>query len=327
MTAHVRVPRGLRLPSDVVSDAGRVAFLTDVIAGLSADPKRIPPKYFYDERGSQLFEAITRTPEYYPTRTELGILTEHAADIARVIPDGAAMIEFGAGALTKARILLAAAPVSVFVPVDISGDFLAGEAAKLAAELPDLTVRPVAADFTAPFVLPAEAEQRPRIGFFPGSTLGNYEPHEAAAFLRHAGQIIGPGGRLIVGIDLVKDVDVLNRAYNDASGVTAAFNLNLLRRINRELGGNFDLDTFWHRAFYNREHHRIEMHLASRVRQRVRVDGRCFDFRRGETIHTESSYKYTTELFRALAAGSGWRLAETWTDRDGWFAVHALVRA
>lgn len=326
MTAHVRLPRTIP-PGLAPDDAAGRAFLADVIAGLSADPKRIPPKYFYDERGSQLFEAITRTPEYYPTRTETGILTEYADDIARFIPDDAALVEFGAGSLTKARILLAAASIKAFVPVDISGAFLDGEAARLSREIPGLKVLPVAADFTAPFALPAEVEQMPKVGFFPGSTLGNFEPHEAAAFLRHAGRLLGTGSRLIIGVDLVKDPDILTRAYNDAAGVTAEFNLNLLRRINRELGANFDLGSFWHRAVYNREQLRIEMHLASKVRQRVRIDGRCFDFRRGETIHTESSYKYTPELFRTLATGSGWRLAETWTDRDKWFAVHALVRS
>lgn len=322
MTAHVRLPR-IAVPAD----PGRRAFLSDVIAGLAADPKQIPPKYFYDERGSQLFEAITRTPEYYPTRTETGLLTEQAKAIARFVPTDAALVEFGAGSLTKARILLAAAPIKAFVPVDISAVYLAGEAARFSRELPGLDVLPVAADFTASFALPAEIAALPKVGFFPGSTIGNFEPHEAAAFLRHAGRLLGAGARLIIGVDLVKDPEILTRAYNDAAGVTAEFNLNLLRRINRELGANFDLSSFWHRAVYNRDLRRIEMHLASRVRQRVRIDGRCFDFRRGETIHTESSYKYTADLFRTLATGAGWRLAETWTDHDGWFAVHALTRA
>jgi dimethylhistidine N-methyltransferase len=322
MTAHVRLPR--TIPP---GDAARYAFLTDVIDGLSADPKRIPPKYFYDARGSQLFEAITRTGEYYPTRTETGILTGRAAEIAAFVPQDAVVVEFGAGSLTKVRILLGAAPVKAFVPVDISSAFLQDAAARLSREIPGLRVVPVAADFTVPFALPAEVADMPKVGFFPGSTIGNFEPHEATAFLRHAGALLGPGARLIVGVDLVKDPEILVRAYNDAAGVTAEFNLNLLRRINRELGANFDLGGFWHRAVYNREQLRIEMHLASRLRQRVRIDGHCFDFRRGETIHTESSYKYTADLFRTLAAGSGWRLAETWTDRDGWFAVHALMRA
>lgn len=321
MTVHVRLPR-IAVPAD----PGRRAFLSDVIAGLAADPKQLPPKYFYDERGSQLFEAITRTPEYYPTRTETGILAEQAAAITRFIPIDAALVEFGAGSLTKARILLAAAPIKAFVPVDISAAYLAGEAARFARELPGVDVLPVVADFTASFALPAGIAALSKVGFFPGSTLGNFEPHEAAAFLRHAGRLLGPGARLIIGVDLVKDPEILTRAYNDAAGVTAEFNLNLLRRINRELDANFDLGSFWHRAVYNRDLRRIEMHLASRVRQRVRVDGRCFDFRRGETIHTESSYKYTPDLFRTLAAGSGWRLAETWLDRDKWFAVHALTR-
>ncbi|MFL9824824.1 L-histidine N(alpha)-methyltransferase [Rhodoplanes sp. SY1] len=321
MTAHVRLPRTLP-----VDDTAHRAFLADVVAGLSADPKTIPPKYFYDERGSQLFEAITRTPEYYPTRTETSILTARAAEIAAFIPQDAVLVEFGAGALTKVRILLDAAPVRAFVPVDISEAFLRGQAARLSREMPGLQVLPVVADFTASFPLPAEVATAPKVGFFPGSTIGNFEPHEATAFLRHAGALLGPGARLILGVDLVKDSDVLVAAYNDAAGVTAEFNLNLLRRINRELGANFDLSAFWHRAVYNREQHRIEMHLASKARQRVRVDGRCFDFRRGETIHTENSYKYTPDLFRTLASGAGWRVATTWTDPQKWFAVHALVR-
>ncbi|WP_052027034.1 L-histidine N(alpha)-methyltransferase [Rhodovulum sp. PH10] len=320
MTAPVRLPRLIE-----TLDEESAAFLTDVLTGLSADPKTIPPKYFYDERGSQLFEAITRTPEYYPTRTEIGILERHAGDIAALMPKGAAMVEFGAGAITKARILLGAAPIEIFVPVDISADFLGGEASRLQRERPGLTVLPVAADFTKPFTLPKAVAGRPLVGFFPGSTLGNFEPHEAAAFLKHAANMLGSGSTLIIGIDLVKDPEVLSRAYNDEAGVTAAFNLNLLRRIDRELGADFDTAGFWHRAFYNRERMRVEMHLASRVRQRVRVDGRCFDFRRGETIHTESSYKYTPEMFRALALGSGWTPAAMWLDEQQWFSVHALT--
>lgn len=319
MTAHARLAKPAEL-----HDAAHAAFLQDVWAGLSQDPKRIPPKYFYDERGSELFQAITRMPEYYATRTEIAILEENAAAIASHIPAGAALIEFGSGAATKARILLRAAQVAAYVPVDISAAFLQNEARRLEADAPGLSVLPVAADFMSPFDLPAALGPAPRVGFFPGSTIGNFEPHEATAFLRHAAALLGRGARLIIGVDLVKDSDVLYRAYNDAEGVTAAFNLNLLRRINRELGGNFDLDGFRHYAFYNREHRRVEMHLVSRLRQKARVAGRNFEFRRGETIHTENSYKYALDHFRTVADGAGWRQAALWLDRERLFSVHAL---
>lgn len=321
MTAQARAAR----PADTI-DPARPAFLADVWEGLAADPKRIPPKYFYDERGAALFAAITRTPEYYPTRTELAILNDNAAAIADCIPSGAALIEYGAGATDKARILLRAAPVKAYVPVDICGAVLASEAKRLEGDAPGLAVLPVAADFTAPFDLPAAVAAMPRVGFFPGSTLGNFEPHETTAFLRQAADLLGSGGRLIVGVDLVKDPDILHDAYNDAAGLTAAFNLNLLARINRELDGDFDPSKFRHYAFYNREHGRVEMHLVSRVRQKARVNGRSFEFRRGETIHTENSYKYALDQFRTLAAGAGWRQAAVWLDRDRYFSVHALAK-
>lgn len=301
-------------------------FATDVIAGLAAHPKHIPPKYFYDVRGSELFEAITELPEYYPTRTETAILRENAASIARYCPDDAVLVEFGAGSTAKARIILQAAhKVSAYVPVDISADFLVREAARFEGELPGLEIFPVAADFMQSFDLPAELGGRARVGFFPGSTIGNFEPHEAARFLHHAARLLGAGASLIIGVDLVKDAQVLHAAYNDSEGVTAAFNLNLLRRMRDELGAEVDVGSFCHCAFYNRERWRIEMHLASRVAQSVRVCGRTFDFRRGETIHTENSYKYTPDSFRALAVGAGWRPAATWTDESGYFSVHALT--
>jgi dimethylhistidine N-methyltransferase len=212
-----------------------------------------------------------------------------------------------------------------YVPVDISGDFLEAQAAALRKDFPDLGVYPVTADFTAPFALPGGVAAMPKVGFFPGSTLGNFEPHEACAFLRSARDILGQGAEMVIGVDLEKDERVLSRAYNDAAGVTARFNLNVLHRINRELGGNFDLSAFTHRAIYNRERHRIEMHLISRKAQNVRVMGRSFSFRAGETIHTENSYKYSLERFTALARGTGWTPRECWTDSAGMFSVHALV--
>jgi dimethylhistidine N-methyltransferase len=211
------------------------------------------------------------------------------------------------------------------VPVDISSEMLTEEARGLRRDYLQLKVLPVEADFTQPFRLPAALADLPRTGFFPGSTIGNFEPHEACSFLRHARQILGMGATLIIGVDLVKDKNILNAAYDDAAGITAKFNLNLLTRINRELGANFDLTTFSHEAFYNSERHRIEMHLASKKRQKVRVAGRVIDFRAGETIHTENSYKYTLESFGALARGAGWTPAAVWTDAKGYFSVQALV--
>jgi len=301
------------------------AFATDVLEGLARQPKQLSPKYFYDVAGSELFEQITVLPEYYPTRTELGILHDHGAEIAAIIPGGAALVEFGAGATTKVRLLLQHCDIRAYVPVDISGDFLNAQAATLRRDFPDLQIDPVTADFTTSFALPDAVKAMPKVGFFPGSTLGNFEPHEACAFLRSARQILGPGALMLVGVDLEKDEHALYAAYNDAAGITARFNLNLLVRINRELGGNFDLSAFKHRAVFNRERHRIEMHLVSRKPQTVRILGKSFAFRTGESIHTENSYKYSIERFTTLAKGSGWTPRASWTDPDGLFSVHALV--
>ncbi|MEW6450589.1 MAG: L-histidine N(alpha)-methyltransferase [Pseudomonadota bacterium] len=314
--------------ADLLTESSRLdttGFATDVVAGLSAMPKKLPPKYFYDSTGSELFEKITELPEYYPTRTEIGILNDHAKDIAKLIPKRAALIEFGSGASTKTRIVMWAARLASYVPVDISGDFLAQETKRLKREFPHVAMLPVAADFSKPFELPAAIQSQPRVGFFPGSTIGNFEPHEAAAFLKDAGNILGDGSMLIVGVDLVKDPQVLKMAYNDAQRVTAKFNLNLLTRMNRELGANFNLATFEHHAFYNRERSRIEMHLASRKRQRITVAGESFDFRAGETIHTENSYKYTVETFGCMARGSGWIPTTVWTDKNEYFSVQVLT--
>lgn len=302
------------------------AFARDVIAGLRASPKRLSPKYLYDEAGCRLFEAITQQPEYYPTRTEIGILEANAEGIAGFIPAGGALVEFGTGTSTKARILLRAArDLGTYVPVDIAAESLEREAAGVRVDFPQLAVVPVAADFMRPFGLPPGLKGKPCVGFFPGSTLGNFEPHEATTFLQQAGAILGPGAALIVGVDLVKDAQVLNAAYNDAAGLTAEFNLNYLVRINRELGAGFKLDCFEHHAFFNRRHSRIEMHLASLRRQRVRIDGETIDFRMGETIHTENSYKYSLNGFGALARGAGWKPSAVWTDPNAFFSVHALT--
>jgi dimethylhistidine N-methyltransferase len=303
-------------------------FEIDVLEGLHSIPKHLPAKYFYDAAGSRLFERITDLPEYYPTRSEIRILRGHAADIANMIPSGAALVEFGSGSSKKARILLkAAAPkLSAYAPVDICGEMIEQEAAELRPDFPLLKVLPVTADICKPFELPREAKDAPaRIGFFPGSTIGNFEPHEAAAFLRNAANILGRGATLIIGVDLIKPADVLNAAYNDAEGVTAQFNLNLLTRINRELGGTFRLDSFEHHAFYNRERHRVEMHLASLKRQKVKVAGDTIDFRIGETIQTENSYKYSIESLSALARGVGWLPAGVWTDSRKYFSIQTFM--
>ncbi len=323
MTYHARATKPV---TKFEPTEDRAQFAADVVAGLSASPKRISPKYFYDTEGSQLFEQITQLPEYYPTRSEHEILREHGKAIVQHFPTGAALVEFGSGACIKVRFLLDAADkLKAYVPVDIAGEFLAIEAATLRKDYPRLKILPVVADFMQSFVLPNDVSGLPKIGFFPGSTIGNLDPHEAVAFLRHAGVVLGQGSVMIVGVDLVKDAGILNAAYNDAAGVTAKFNLNLLRRLNRELGGNFKLDTFEHQAFYDHDKSRIEMHLASRKRQKVKVAGATFDFRAGETIHTENSCKYTPDSFRRLARKAGWSPLDMWTDKAGLFSVHALV--
>jgi dimethylhistidine N-methyltransferase len=322
MNVHASALAEAHLP-----DQQTTVFARDAVEDLSHQPKRLSPKYFYDAAGSELFEAITRLPEYYPTRTELAILRERGSEIAAIIPPHAALVEFGAGATTKVRLLLNHCEFAAYVPVDISGDFLKEQANGLRRDFPSLGIYPVAADFTKPFALPAEVASRPKVGFFPGSTIGNFEPNEAQAFLKSAREILGKGAQMIIGVDLEKDERVLHDAYNDAAGVTARFNLNVLVRINRELGGNFDLSSFTHRAIYNRERHRIEMHLISKKSQTVRMLGTNFAFRPGESIHTENSYKYSLERFAALARGAGWRVRETWMDAAKMFSVHALETA
>jgi dimethylhistidine N-methyltransferase len=320
MNVHAAALTHAHLPDEQTS-----AFARDAIDDLSQHPKRLSPKYFYDAAGSELFEAITRLPEYYPTRTELAILRDRHDEIATIIPKGAALVEFGAGATTKVRLLLESCDFDAYVPVDISGDFIRAQADALRRDFPSLAVYPMPADFTAPFAVPSAIAKMPKVGFFPGSTIGNFEPHEACRFLRSAREILGQGAQMIVGADLEKDERVLYDAYNDKAGVTARFNLNLLVRMNRELGGNFDISAFTHRAIYNRERHRIEMHLISKRTQVVRMLGTSFSFRPGESIHTENSYKYSIDRFAALARGSGWKVMESWTDRANMFSVHAMM--
>jgi dimethylhistidine N-methyltransferase len=306
-------------------------FDRDVQAGLGARVKTLPAKYFYDQRGSELFEQICRLPEYYPTRTEWKILREQGAAIAGIIGPDVEVVEFGAGAAEKIRLLLNALPRPAgYLPIDISGAHLSVAVASLQRAYPDVTMRVVAGDFTKQLPLPAPLPQaRARVGFFPGSTIGNFTPEEALGFLRNAAAMLrdggGVGSGLLIGVDLVKDPAVLHAAYNDAAGVTAAFNLNLLERINRELDGDFDLDSFDHYAFYNPRQHRIEMHLVSSKAQTVTVGGRQYGFDAGESIHTENSCKYTPVRFRQLAEKAGFRPAAMWTDPDSLFSLHWLT--
>lgn len=302
-------------------------FLDDVLTGFSVPQKFLSAKYFYDAAGSDLFEAITRQPEYYPTRTELGILDAQGSAIAATLPARATLVELGSGSTVKVRRLMVHRPdLAAYVPVDVSESFLLSEAEALARDFPNLTIAPVAADFTRAFTLPAGLSGGPVAGFFPGSTIGNFEPPEATRLLAHFGRVLGAGATLIIGVDLVKEKAVLDAAYDDAAGVTAAFNRNLLVRMRHELGAEVDLDAFVHRAFFNPEASRIEMHLVSLKAQTIRIADRRIAFAEGETIHTENSYKYTVESFRTLAGEAGWGAEAVWTDPDRLFSIHALRR-
>jgi dimethylhistidine N-methyltransferase len=303
----------------------RSAFHEDVVAGLSLPQKALPPKYFYDAAGSRLFERICRLPEYYPTRAELALTRRHLADIARFARRGAALIEYGAGEGLKTRILIRGMRPSVYLPIDISEDALYRAAKRLQREFPKLSIVAMKGDFSRPLDIPAFSRRERRVVYFPGSTIGNLSPDEAHAFLGMTRGQVGRNGAMLVGVDLKKDPTVLHAAYNDSRGVTAAFNLNLLARINRELGGDFDLRRWRHYAFYNAAAGRIEMHLASLARQGARIGSHRFEFERGETIHTENSYKYSVEEFQALAAAAGFRSAKVWLDPKGLFALHGLL--
>ena len=319
---------GLRLARDVgpPKPADTADFERDVLDGLARPQKQIPPKHFYDAEGSRLFEAITGLEEYYPTRTETALLRARAGEMAVFIPDGAALVEFGSGASTKTRILLDAAPqVAVYAPIDISPAALEAASRAIARDYPDLALAPLAEDFTRAISLPAAVAGHPVVGFFPGSTIGNFTAPEASAFLAGARRLLGQEARFLVGIDLVKPQAVLVAAYDDAKGVTAAFNKNLLARINRELGGDFDLDGFRHCAVWNAAGSRIEMHLESLRDQRVSVAGRGFSFAKGETLHTENSCKFTLEGFSGLASEAGWTLEHAWLSEQPAFAVVLLT--
>jgi dimethylhistidine N-methyltransferase len=285
----------------------------------------LPCRFFYDARGSELFEQITSLPEYYPTRTEAGILTRYASDIARAVPANSVLVEFGAGSSLKTEILLDQVAGHVtYVPVDVSPSALAAAAERLEHRYPSLEVRPIVADFSHPITLPPDLLGRPRTGFFPGSTIGNLTRPEVIGLLTAFRTALEAGSSLIIGVDLKKDARRLVLAYNDSEGVTAAFNLNLLARINRELDGTIDIEAFRHEAIYNPREGRIEMHLISLCDQEIRFSGRRFRFREGESIHTENSYKYTVNEFQNLAVKAGWHPAKVWTDEANQFSVHLL---
>ena len=297
-------------------------FRADVLAGLERRPRSIPARWFYDHRGSELFERITELPEYYPTRTEAAILRSCSPEIGRIAGGDRAVVEFGSGSSAKTPILLGAVAPSAYVPIDISGDFLRESARMLGEAHPGLPVIPVEADFMRPIALPAAVAGAAKLGFFPGSTIGNMIPAQAVDLLRAMRASLGEGAMLVIGMDRIKDVGVLERAYDDAAGVTAAFNLNLLARINRELGGTIPLDGFRHRAIWNDERARIEMHLEAARDLSFTVDGRAFSIAADETIHTENSHKYGDRDARILLRAGGWTSVEVWTDPDGLFAVY-----
>jgi L-histidine Nalpha-methyltransferase len=303
------------------------AFLSDVIDGLTRFPKALPCKYFYDAAGSALFERICTLPEYYLTRAELEIMDRHAAEMASMLGPRVLLVEPGSGASLKTRLLLKHLddPVA-YVPVDISPSSLVAASGELLRAFTRLEVLPLCADFAEPFELPLPRRRADRtVAYFPGSTVGNFDPPQAVALLRRLGRACGTGGAVLIGVDLDKEPAPLEAAYNDAQGVTAAFNANLLRRINTELGADFDLDRFVHRAFYNEEHRRVEMHLESSIDQTVEVAGRVFRFRKGERIHTESSYKYPLAGFQDLAERAGFLVRRIWTDAALQFSVHLLT--
>jgi dimethylhistidine N-methyltransferase len=312
--------------SDLLTQA-QTDFAQAVLAGLSQRQKVIPARFFYDRRGSELFEQITAQPEYYPTRTEKALLKEHAADIARLAGEGRIVVEFGSGSSAKTPLLLEAVRPPTYIPVDISDAYLA-EAAKATADAhPGLRVVPIAGDFTMPLYLGGVIGDAPRLGFFPGSTIGNFGPPAAVDLLRSFAATLGTDARLVIGIDLRKDPRVIEVAYDDAAGVTAAFNLNLLHRINRELGGTIDVDVFEHRAEWNDGLGRLEMHLVAGQEVAFDIAGRRFAMRGGETIHTENSYKYRVEEAAILARASGWDPMAVWTDADRLFSLHVWATA
>lgn len=316
--------KAVRLPENATGP--EQDFAESVLKGLSAPRKNLPCCFFYDARGSALFEEITRLQDYYPTRAEIAILEKHAGEMAGVLSQSSMLVEFGSGSSCKTEILLKnLRNLTAYVPVDVSETALADAKRRLLDRFPGLAVRPVVADFTRPFEFPADAAKMRKLGFFPGSTIGNFSPADAISLLGRMREMLSPQARLIIGVDLKKDARTLVRAYNDEDGVTAAFNLNLLARINRELEGSFDLDGFRHEAIYDPREGRVEMHLVSRRHQAACVQGRWFRFQPGETIHTENSYKYTVGQFQGLARAAGWQPGRFWLDANKLFSVHELI--
>jgi len=299
----------------------------EIVEGLAQQERYINPKYFYDERGSRLFEAITELDEYYPTRTEIGILSQNAAAIAAACGVNCVLVEPGSGNCEKVRSLLDAIAPKVFVPMDISSSFLREAAVQLGSDFPWLQVHAVCADFNTHWHDMPELPAGRRIIFYPGSTIGNLEPDAACAFLAHMGEWMGEDGGAIIGVDLHKASERLDAAYNDAKGITAAFNRNILSHVNRLLDAEFDVELFAHRAFYDSDRRRIEMHLVSEQDQAVRCNGNVLKFHEGETIHTEYSYKYSIDDFARLAQRAGLQLSQSWVDQDELFSVHYLQKS
>jgi len=295
----------------------------EVHAGLARRPKRLPPKLFYDKKGSELFDAITRLPEYYPTRTEIDLLRRHAAEMAGLLGSDGVLLELGSGSSVKIRLLLEAVRPQIYVPMDISREHLIDSAQCLARDYPWLTVHAACVDYSQPWDVP-DFGPGPYNAFFPGSSIGNFEPDAALRLLRHVRGLLGQSGGLLIGVDLKKDTRILEQAYNDSRGVTADFNLNILRHINRRLAADFDPGDFRHKAFYNEQLGRIEMHLVSRLEHRVRVGGSLYHFAAGETIHTENSYKYAVTEFHDLAVRADFAPLRVWTDQAGLFSIHYL---
>lgn len=319
------MPSGAATPLEEANLSDRQWFLNDVIEGLSGQRKSLDPKYFYDEAGSRLFEQITGLSEYYITRTETQLMRDIAAELGEACGDTEAIIEFGSGSGLRSDLLLGALSAArVYIPIDVSEELLASTADVVNTHHSGITVLPLVGDFTQDISLPLQTPQR-RLGYFPGSTIGNFRPDDAAEFLRRTRKIIGAGSRMLVGVDLVKDHETLENAYNDSKGTTAAFNLNVLRRINRELNADIDLNKFAHQAFFDPAQSRIEMHLVSLADQQVSIDqSQIIDFQAGETIHTENSYKYSVEGFSDLAQRAGWTPIKHWVDENGFFSLHLL---
>lgn len=308
-------------PQDGEQSLANPNFRADVLSGLGGQPRAIPARWFYDRRGSELFEAITDLPEYYPTRTETALLMQIGPQLGALAASNAAVVEFGSGSSAKTPILLRAIDPAAYVPIDISGEFLRHSARELSASFPGLPVLPVEADFLRPVPLPPEVSGLPKLGFFPGSTIGNMNAFHAVDLLRAMREWLGEGARLLIGMDRIKSPDILVPAYDDTQGVTAAFNLNLLERINRELAGTIPIQAFRHRAIWNADAARIEMHLEAQRDVEFAVDGRIFAMDAGETIHTENSHKYGPNGGRMLLRAGGWTPIREWTDPQDWFAL------